>query len=351
MSASKKNRDGLLSRVAAELLAMTKGGKSPLDSNGLREEIIKEIEGEDEIFGKFRGLVDSLRDVIPEETRLYHAAVKTLSTTSGLSQDDVLKSADGQLAELKELAEVFKSALPDWRDELKAMESRSLEIGEEISRLRKKIGLLEAEEKEILHGMAEREKEKELAEEGIGHLLEDIAAEIVEIKEKIGESTARKAAYRPAMPQDSIKDDEGAAKRSGGDRAGLEGRESLPREASAPKDLKDKKECPVCGGQLIWYLKEKMWKCFVCAQEYTENMEAADVQEKRENAREAAPTQTRKSPPPPSPQFAIPPASSPVQKRLPRRTKACPICKKKMDWHDNEKSWQCPFCQYQRMEF
>lgn len=345
MSAAKKKDKGPLSQIASNLLVRSRASEeSSLDINRLRREIIKEIESKNEICRQFRGLVESLRCVIPEEEKRYLAAIKTLSTTFGLSQEDVLKAADRQLTELKTLKEELISALPDWRDDLKVMESKSLEIRNEISKLREKIIQLETEQQEILDGMAVREKEMELAEKGMEDLLEDIAAEIIDIRRKIGESTAERVSSRSIKPPHSTNSKSGMEESNSASERDF-------REVSARQEIEGGKKCSVCGGQMHLYLKEKMWKCFVCAHEEAENIEVTDIQEKIENPSESATTQAHKPADVPPPTFSIPPEFSHAPRRSAVSTKVCPVCKKKMDWQEIEKSWLCPSCKYQRMEF
>jgi enoyl reductase-like protein len=268
-----------------------------------------------------------------------------LSTTSGLSKEDVLKAADRQLAELKKLKEGLISALPDWHDDLKVMESKSLEIRKEISRLREEIMLLETKRQEILDGMAVREKEMEIAEKGMEDLFEDIVAEIVDIREKIGESTYERVLPRSIKTPHSTKYSKRDMEES--DCAS----ESDFREVFARQEIEGGKKCSLCGGQMNLYLKDKMWKCFVCAYEEAEEMEVNDVQEKIENPLESAPAQAHNPADAPPPTFSIPPEFTHVQRRPAVSTKACPVCRKKMDWQEMEKSWRCPSCEYQRMEF
>lgn len=339
MSAAKKKDKGSLSQIAADLFTRSREGEEPsFDINHLRGEIIKEVEGSNEIFRQFRGLVESLRSIIPEEEKCYRAAIKTLSTTSGLSGEDILKAADRQLAELKTLKEGLMSALPDWRDDLKAMEARSSEITKEISKLRETIMQLETEQQEMLDAMSVREKEMELAEKGLEDVLANIEEEVMDIREKIEEAAAQRAEPRPAKPVYSDKSHKSKPAESQA-AGGNDLREVAPRQ-----DVEEKKKCPLCGGQMDWYLKEKMWKCFVCAYEEVEKAGVAGIQGKTENPPEAPPARADR------PAEAVPPEYVSGKKRPVIRTKSCPVCKKKMDWQAADKSWRCPFCQYQRME-
>ena len=177
-----------LSRLVAGLLAQAKGGEDLSSGiNRVRTVIKKVIEGEDTIFGKLHALVESFREVIPEEKQRYQAAIKALSTTSKLSRQEIVTAVNNQLEELKILEKLLISALPQAPEELKAMEARSQEMRNEISRLREKIAQLEKEEKEIADSMAGREKETSVLEKAIREVFTDIGAEITSIKKKVEE--------------------------------------------------------------------------------------------------------------------------------------------------------------------
>src|SRR5512143_2574931 len=168
MGAEEKNRNENLSRIAADLFVKSTGGEE-LSSKvqRLRDEIRKVIEGEDTIFGKFRGLLESFRDVIPEEKQRYNVAIKALSTTAKMSQQEIVKAVNNQLEELKILEKGLLSTPSGWRDELKAMETKSQEMRDQISKLREKIVRLESEEKEIFNGIAARENAKAVLETAV----------------------------------------------------------------------------------------------------------------------------------------------------------------------------------------
>ncbi len=342
MSAVEKNKKGLFSQVAAELLARSKESKEPLfNIHHLRDEI-KKVTEKDKIFGKFRGLVESFRDILPEEKQRYDAAIKALSTTSGLSRQDVLKAADNLLEELKILENGLMSALSNRRDELKVMESKSRDIRSAISKLHEKIEQLEREKQEILDGMAAWEKEMKLVEKAVRGLFMDVGAEITEIRKKIDEFTAEKVSSRPTKPPDSIESHE-RSEESGGDK-----QESEIWEPSAPQETEWEKKCPMCEGQMSFYLNEKKWICYVCAYEESED---DDIRSESEPISASEPSPTSEPAPGASPPPAVPPASSPAKKLPSGRKKTCPVCRKKMDWHEMEKTWRCPSCEYQRMEF
>jgi ribosomal protein L37AE/L43A len=299
--------------------------------------------------------VESFEEIIPEEKQRYNAAIKALSTTSKLSWQEIVKAVNNQLEELKILEKSLMPALP-WRDELKAMEAKSREMSDEISKLREKIGRLESEEKGIHNGMAAREKEMELVEKAVGELFTDIEAEITSIKNRIEEFTAESAAAQPTPPRDSLKSDVPSEKKEGGEQ------KSEISESSAPLDTEWQKKCPMCGGRMDFNLNEEMWQCYSCAYEELKKDEVQGKSEKkRELMNEPEPTQPSKPIFESSPPLAVPSASlfpdefpkskkgsQPSTSQPSGKKKTCPVCHKKMDWYEKEKTWRCPFCDYQR---
>jgi ribosomal protein L37AE/L43A len=345
----------ILTRIVADLFVKSKGGEELSSKiNRLRDEINKVIESEDTIFGKFRGLVESFREIIPEEKQRYNAAIKALSTTSKLSRQEIVKAVNNQLEELNILEKGLTA--PHGRNELKAMEAKSQEMRGEISKLREKLVLLESEEKGILNNMAAREKEMELVEKAVGELFTDIRTEITYIKKKVEESTAESAASQPIPHRDFTKSDISSEEKRGGEQ------KSEIRESSAPQETEWQKKCPMCGGQMNFHIMEKMWMCYSCAYEESKKSEAqGKSEEKSEHTEAPKPTPVSEPISDPSPPFAVPLAdmssndhqkskkiSSPSNNQPSSKKKACPVCHKKMDWHPMEKAWRCPSCEYER---
>jgi ribosomal protein S27AE len=414
MGAEEKNRNENLSRIASDLFVKSTGGEE-LSSKiqHLRDEIKKAIEGEDTIFGKFRGLLESFRDVIPEEKQRYNVAIKALSTTAKMSQQEIVKAVNNQLEELRILEKGLLSTPSGWRDELKAMEAKSREMRDQISKLREKIGRLESEEKEIFNGIAAREKEMAVVEKAVGELFTDIAAEITTISKKVEAFTAERTVSQPIPPRDSITTDMPVEEKGGsaqkieihepsapqdkelhkncpmcGSRMNFhmseqrwrcfscayeelkveqEGgvRKSEIRE-STPQDTEWQKKCPMCGGQMNFHMKEQMWMCYSCAYEESKEGEVRDKSEENSEQRIAPKPSPAVEPVfDPSPPLAVPlaslssnefeeskeessPADEHSDKQPSSKKKTCPVCRKKMNWHQKEKAWRCPFCDYER---
>lgn len=357
MSAKEKNRNEILSRIAADLFVKSKGGEEVSSKiHSLRGEIIKIIESEDTVFGKLRELVSSFEEIIPEEKQRYNAAIKALSTTSKLSRQEIVKAVNDQLEELKILEKGLMPAHPGWRNELKVMEAKTREMRDEIAKLREKIGRLESEEKGILTVMAAREKEMGLVEKAVVAIFTDIGEEITYIKNKVEEYTAERAVVQQIAPRDSIISDMPGEKKEGGQqKIEIQG-------SSAPQDKEWEKKCPMCGGRMNFHSNDKMWLCYVCAYEEFEKDEVqGKSEEKREftNTPKPAPASepiSDPSPPPDVPSATLFPdefqkskkGSSPSNNQPSTKTKPCPVCRKKMHWYPKEKAWRCPSCQYER---
>jgi ribosomal protein L37AE/L43A len=412
MGVEEKNGNETLSRIAADLFVNPKGGEELSSKiHRLRDEIKKVIESGDTIFGKFRELVESFREIIPEEKQRYNAAIKALSTTSKLSRQEIVKAVNNQLEELKILEKGLMPALPGGRDELKAMEAKSREMRDEISKLREKIAQLESEEKEILNGMEARKKETELVGKAVAELFTDIGAEIAYIKKKVEEFTAESTASRPIPPVASIKNDAPGEVKGGDDQKsdilessapqdtefqkkcpmcggrmnfqinegmwmcyscayeeskeekGGGGQKSEILESSASQDTEFQKKCPMCGGQMNFHSSEEMWVCYSCAYEELKKDEVRGKSEKKSEHTDAPEPASAAEPifdfsPPPA--FPLESLSSdeyeeskeepspPNSKQPSSKKKACPVCRKKMNWYETEKAWRCPFCEYER---
>ena len=327
-----------LSQIVAELFVISNGGEDlSSKTRRLRDEIKKVIESEDAIFGKFRGFLESFREIIPEEKQRYHAAIKALSTTSKLSQQEIIKAVNDQLEELKIIEKSLMPTLPG-RDELNVMEAKSKEMKDEIAKLRDRIAWLESEEAGIRKGMAAREKDMELAEKTVKELFADIGVEITSVKKKLEEFTAESAAVQPVPQKASLISDVPSEPKKGEQKIEIQ-------VSSAPPDTEFQKKCPMCGGRINFHALDKMWICYSCAYEESESDDArGKSNEKSEHTQNFAVSLAERS----SNEYQEPKKeSSPSKKQPSTRTKTCPSCRKKMYWFPEEKAWRCPSCHYE----
>ncbi len=330
----------ILSRIVADLFEKTKGGEELSSKiHRLRDEIRKVVESEDTIYGKLRGLVESLREIIPDEKQRYNAAMKALSTTSKLSRNEIVKAVNNQLEELKILEKGLIPALPNWRDELKARDARLQEARAEIAKLREVISRLESEEQGILDYTAARNKEIQLAEKAMRDLFTDIGSEITSVKTKVHEFTAERAVAPPSPPQpmpaqaippltippqpiwpgDSMKSDAPVGKK-GSDVHSSE----APQVFSEPQYSESQKNCPMCGIRMEPYNNNSMWRCFSCAHE--------EVRETKKSIAQKNETL----------EFF-----SPQEQQDTEWQKKCPMCGGRMDFYRNENMWRCFSCAYE----
>jgi chromosome segregation ATPase len=340
MDAEEKNRNETLSRIAADLFVTSKGGEDlSAKIRRLRDEIKKVIESKETIFGKFRELVESFREIIPDERQRYYAAIKALSTTSKLSHQEIIKAVNNQLEELKILEKGLLNAGPNSRDELKSMESKSQEMRDEIVKLREKIGRLESEEKEILSSLAARKKETDVVEKAVGELFKDIGSEITAVKNKIDEFATGSPSFQPIASREAVKSDSFFSEGKG------EGREIFP-EPSAPQNSEWQKKCPMCGGRMDFYMQDGMWRCYSCA--FEEPVKDGAQESSGEKEKKTERTETIKPLSVADSLFDPAPPSRSSSNKPTSKKKTCPACGKKMYWYQEEKVWRCSSCEYER---
>lgn len=329
-----------ISQIVADLFANpTEGKELSSQIKRLGDEIRKVIHGEDTIFGKFHGLLASFREVIPDETQRYHAALKALATTSKLDHKEIMKALSGQLEELRTVEKGIMPSLSGWSDGLKDMEARSQQLKGEIASLRDRLAQLESEEKKVHAGIAAREKDLKSAERTIKDLFTDIGAEITAVSKKIGELTGEGPAEQP-IPQKAPSKSDAPGKKKKGDEKKVE----INVEA-VPEDTQFQRKCPMCGGRFNLHELENMWQCYTCA--YEEPATGA-VPGSGEPMNTPAPAPKPESSSDQS-SFFVEPLASMVNEREPTiQKKRCPSCGKTMFWYRHEKAWRCPSCQYER---
>lgn len=235
-----------------------------LNGGQLIEGIRSELEKESGVLRKFLGLVESLRDIVPEEDKRYHAALESLSQTIGVSKEDIVRAADRQLSEFENQKKSFALSLVERRAEMKVLLARANHIRSEASRLQEEINRLEEEEKSILANVKAEEAALRTTEENFAVAVEKLEKEIGETRSRI-----RRYLLEGAPPPDEplmrlhVEDD--AETVVGGEEADDFGDTTL--RPPAEKASVNTKTCPNCKNQMDWYDFDKKWKCFVCAHE------------------------------------------------------------------------------------
>ena len=269
-----------LSQLIAELLARPMESEE-LSSQILRlgEELRKVIHSEDMMFGRFRGLLESFRTIIPDEKQRYQAALQALSTTSKLSRQEIIAALNAQIEELKILEKGLMPAQHAWRAALNGLEARSQQLKGEIAQLRERLGQLEGEEKAIQAGMSAQEKDLSIAESTMKELFANIGAEISALNMKMEEFTAEAPAAQPALtaappippaaqpgPKAEPRNTDAASRRKKGGEQTVEIQAAPP-----PQDTKYRRKCPMCGGPFNLLELENIWQCYTCAYEEPNN--------------------------------------------------------------------------------
>jgi hypothetical protein len=361
--------------VIFDLLAKARE-REGLDSGRLREEIRKEIEAGDKTFGKFVELVESFQDIIPREKQRYKAAFRALSTTIGLSRQNVLESTDNQLEKLKDVENAVLASLDGFGDELRDMDSRLKKTRSELDILREKIADLEKEEQEILGSMAGLEKERNVVEHLLRKMFTDVGVEITGIRKKVEQFSDEEVSSRSiAPPEEEVSSQPAAAPVSiesierGDTGEGIETEERTPAEETGWG-----KKCPLCGGHMNFHSSEARWMCYTCG---NEDLQVGDTERASEpknawnssDVAAPAPAAEPATAPEPAPAAETaslfepvaasvyvtlaeheptPAPSEPSGKRPLSRKKPCPVCHEQMTMYVEENTWKCPSCNYQR---
>lgn len=352
-----------LTKIVSDLFARTADNRD-LSSRvrQLGDEIRSVVQNEQTTLGKFRVLLESFREIIPDEKQRYQAALKALSTTSKLSRQEIIKAISSQREELVKLEKNLAPAQNSWRSEVKSMESRSQELKGEIAKLRDRITQLEIEEKAVRSSIAAREKDLGLAEKSVTELFATIGAEIASLNKKVEEFTAESAPPPPPPPPVKPAPQKAPLKPAEPIKNKKEAEQKVELKAEpAPKDSKFERKCPMCGGRFNLLEFENMWQCFTCGYEEPQaDAPQGTGGEKGGRMSATAPAQTG------GPIFD--PAafkakrgtfeaeesdepkrdSASTDRQLPSKSKDCPVCGKTMYWYPDEKAWRCPTCMYER---
>ncbi len=293
----KKDRRGVernsmsknLSQIVTDLFAKpTEGEVLTSQIQRLGDEIRRVTHGEETMSGKFFGLLESFRTIIPDEKQRYQAVLQALSTTSKLSRQEIIQSINGQLVELKIAENGLAPLQQSWRDALKGMEARAQQLKGEMEQLRARIAQLEGEEKTVQTGMTAQEKDLAAAEKTVKELFASIGEEMTSLNKKIldltSEAPAAEAAppdAKPASPaieppppavQTPSPAEQPAAKKDSR-KHGATGKKKDSEQkieiqaALSPEDTKFQKKCPMCGGPFNLLELENIWQCFTCAYE------------------------------------------------------------------------------------
>jgi len=344
-----------LSQIIADIFARpTEGAELSSQVQPLEDELRKAMFGDDSVVGKFRGLLESLRTIIPDEKQRYNTALQALSTTSRLSRKDIIKAMSDQLEELKIVEQGLMPARSGLHDGLMSMGSRSQQLKAELAQLRERLTQLESEEKAVHTRMSARGKDLVLAEKTANELFADIGSEIGSLRKKVEELTVEATPEQPSphavqpVPPAKMPDPKMEPQKSDATGKQKDGERTVAIRAASPQqDTKSQRKCPLCGGRFHLLELGKKWQCFTCAYEEPATDAVLGTSEvMSESMSTQVPAAVASSSPEPASMVDEPAGSNKGSSRSggqPGTKKmSCPFCFKKMIWYPGEKIWRCP---------
>ncbi len=413
MATAVKNSHETLSGIIEDLFAKAKKGEDIASTlHRLRDEVNNASENEGTVYATFLRLLDSFREIIPEEKLRYQAAVAALSTTAKLDEQKIVQAIGENLGELKaniaKLRETLGRLEKDEREISSAMIAREKAAGAAGSEGIKKTGqvihaapasrpvpavqpppVVAAASSDIFPDRIEKNiidqkivagpAPQPVASNRSAAAPVDIFPDRIEknINDKKVEVPAAAAALPGASPRTKkCSMCGGQMSFSAGDKMWMcigcgyaesgmieienrqivggvikDGLKSASLSAPPVQDSAWQHRCPMCGGQMNYHGNEKLWLCYSCAYEESHNGGT------------------------PAPGKSIPsgaeepffPAQAPAtlsggtepirgslaehgrpKARQSAKKKPCPSCRKKMTWHEEDRAWRCPFCEYER---
>lgn len=395
MSTGVKNANESLSRIVEDLSAKAiKGEDISATLLRLRDEVKNASENEDTVFAKFLRLLDSFRDILPEEKQRYNAAVTALSTTAKVDQKEIVQAISENLGKLKaniaKLRETLNSLEKDEQEIRSAMTAREKEagvFGKEADRDKKTNGQF------VPAAPAPRPATPVQPAPAVAVAPGDIFPDRIE--RKIIEQKVEVPAPLPVPPAPEASELTKKCAMCGkqmhfraSDKmwmclvcgyaearmieiestqiiSGLikDGLKSAPLSAPSAQDSAWQHRCPMCGGQMNFHGYEKIWLCYSCAYEEPQTgeapapcMAAPGRAEAPEPFRNSGPIDILHSFPVQAPAMSAgnePITGSitvPVRPKTHHssKKKPCPSCRKKMTWQEDERTWRCPYCEYER---
>lgn len=172
-------------RTSAPSSRAGEGGELPTDDDQLLQEMSREVASHGLLLGQFIELTASLKEIIPQESASFQAALKALEQTSGATRAALLAAADEQLAALQMEKSTFAKSVEGKMAALAQSSGKAEKIRARINELQKSIQALEAEEQQLFTAMAAEEKLIHAAQFRFDSVIKIIEREIQSKLEKI----------------------------------------------------------------------------------------------------------------------------------------------------------------------
>ena len=157
---------------------------SPVDSK-IYEKLKTVIDGKVNAFSQFDEMLNSLSDVITDEAMRYAAALKAVGKSYGITLDQIIRSVDVKLGALDEEKEKFSATVKQSESELGELQSKVVQKDQAIESLRKQIGILEMEKKDIETSVNEKRGKIEAVRKDFFSTVDTLKVEISRQKEII----------------------------------------------------------------------------------------------------------------------------------------------------------------------
>jgi ribosomal protein S27AE len=280
----------------------------------LREEIKSMIEREYALFGKYHEFATSLESIIFDEKLRQDAALQALATTLKLGKQEIVEAFGREQEELAILEKAVGELFADMGSKITAGKQ-----GREQGNSGRKPG----------------DPGASAPERTASHKDCPQCGERITFVSKENRWRCYSCAYEELFEGSAVADQN----------------QEAPESSPVPMETEWQKKCPMCGGQLNFHVQDERWFCYTCAHEESATVA---VQGKNEGKRDQ--TNIRGAS---ASSFAIPLAammaddSRKLKKgaalsssQLAGKKKFCPVCHKKMDWHEMEKIWRCFFCDH-----
>ncbi len=156
---------------------------SPAVDPKIYERLKAAVDGKTTPFSHFSDMLDSLSDVINDEAMRYAAALKAVGKSYGITLDEIIRSIDVKLGTLDQEKEKFSETMKKSEEELGEFQDKILQKEQAIESLRRQIGVIEAEKREIEKSVNEKKLKIELVRKDFSSAADMLKVEIAGRKE------------------------------------------------------------------------------------------------------------------------------------------------------------------------
>jgi chromosome segregation ATPase len=154
----------------------------PVDPK-IYEKLKSVVDGKVSPFSQFSDMLDSLSEVISDESTRYAAALKAVGKSYGITLDQIVSSIDAKLGTLDEEKDKFSATMKKSEEELAGFQDKILQKDKAIESLRQQMEVLEAEKREIERSVNEKKMKIEMVRKDFVSSADMLKVEIARRKE------------------------------------------------------------------------------------------------------------------------------------------------------------------------